>query len=520
MRLFYSQNDSKTAPLHNRRESVAVCAGRYQTKKSINKRRIYGRRYKTKSITKWHIPNEPLYTNMNRLRTTQVLMLLAMLCVAGAVYPQYRTQIADPHIHTLRVQYASEEDANGQVERPFLVLTDGVVDGSDSGNTLEVSFDEMSHDVHHYTYTIRHLNHDGRESSLTSGEFVHGFTTQDITDYEHSLNTQRSYTHYRFLFPNEDMQLTASGNYALQIYEDGDTDKTVAWVCFSVAEPLAGISLDVRPNTDIELSGRYQQIDLEVNTSALTVNSPDEIKVLVRQNGRIDNQVVLTRPTYMEHNRFRYREKALIFEGGNEYRHFDAYSVYFAGTGIDQIRYDNRDYHALLFADELRGTGAVYAGDVVSDKCGTPYMHEYDVDGQYRVNAERTDDSDTEAEYMWVHWTLPRQEPWFDGVIYIGGDLFLNALGMANRMQYDNENHCYYLTALVKQGGYDYQYWFVPKAGSVVGRNEPRGGAVTLQRTEGSHWQTENEYSVYVYYRPFGARYDRLVGVLVQKSAE
>lgn len=56
MRLFSSQNDSKTAPLHNRRESVAVCAGRYQTKKSINKRRIYGRRYKTiKSINRRRI---------------------------------------------------------------------------------------------------------------------------------------------------------------------------------------------------------------------------------------------------------------------------------------------------------------------------------------------------------------------------------------------------------------------------------------------------------------------------------
>lgn len=434
------------------------------------------------------------------------LILFLALCCAAPLQAQYRTKILDPQIRTLRVQYATAD----KVERPFLVLTDGVVDGQDYANTLEISFDEMSHDVHHYTYTLLHLDHDGRESHLSSGEYVHGFTTQDITDYEHSLNTQRSYTHYRFQFPNDDMQLTASGNYALKIYEDGDTEKVVAWVCFSVVEPIAGISATIRPNTDIELSGRYQQLDIEVNTSALTVNSPDEIKVMVRQNGRLDNQVVLTQPTYMERNRFRYQnQKALIFEGGNEYRHLDAYSVYFAGTGIEQVRYDNRDYHALLFADELRGTGAVYAGDVVTDKCGTPYMHEYDVDGQYRVNAERTDDSDTEAEYMWVHWTLLRQEPWFDGVIYVGGDLFLNQLGTANRMQYDNENRCYYLTALVKQGGYDYQYWFVPK-----------GQNVTLQRTEGSHWQTENEYTVYVYYRPFGSRADRLVGVMIQKSTE
>ena len=41
----------------------------------------------------------------------------------------------------------------------------------------------------------------------------------------------------------------------------------------------------------------------------------------------------------------------------------------------------------------------------------------------------------------------------------------------------------------------------------LVGEN----GATPLP-LEGSHWQTRNEYSVDVYYRPFGSRYDRLVG--------
>jgi hypothetical protein len=39
----------------------------------------------------------------------------------------------------------------------------------------------------------------------------------------------------------------------------------------------------------------------------------------------------------------------------------------------------------------------------------------------------------------------------------------------------------------------------------------PANGAVALP-LEGSHWQTENEYDIWVYYRPFGGRYDRLVG--------
>jgi hypothetical protein len=67
-------------------------------------------------------------------------------------------------------------------------------------------------------------------------------------------------------------------------------------------------------------------------------------------------------------------------------------------------------------------------------------------------------------------------------------------------MQYDAENKCYYLYAYLKQGGYNYMYYTL------------RDGAVSMLPLEGSHWQTQNEYTVDVYYSPFGARYDRLVG--------
>jgi hypothetical protein len=69
------------------------------------------------------------------------------------------------------------------------------------------------------------------------------------------------------------------------------------------------------------------------------------------------------------------------------------------------------------------------------------------------------------------------------------------------------------LTALVKQGGYDYQYWFVPKESKV--ESQKSKAKTTTQRVDGSYWQTGNEYAIYVWWRPFGARYDRLVGVSV-----
>ena len=414
-------------------------------------------------------------------------LLLCGLCLYGVVP-------VSAELRTLRVRMLADAlaEQNGErpsMQRPFLYLDNGIVDGHDENNTLEISFDEMSHDVHFYTYTVCHLNADGNPSALLSSEYLRGFTTMDITDYQHSINTQRDYTHYRFNFPNEDMQLLASGLYALHIYEDGDRDKTIAWVPFAVVDPKVTIDANAHSKTIKELNGHYQQVDIDVSMTDLVLRDPQEFTLVVRQNGRTDNAAILRQPTFVESKRLRYiNHPSLVFEGGNEYRHFDAYSAYYAGTGIERIAYDNRDYHVLLFPDEPR-EGV--------------YMHEYDVDGQYRVNAERTSDPDTEAEYMWVHWLFVCEQPWFDGAVYVCGDLFDNEMSLRNRMQYDTEQGAYYLTSLVKQGGYDYQYRFLPKG---------ERAASTL-RTDGAYWQTQNEYTIYVFYRPFGARADQLVGL-------
>ena len=414
-------------------------------------------------------------------------LLLCGLCLYGVVP-------VSAELRTLRVRMLADAlaEQNGErpsMQRPFLYLDNGIVDGQDENNTLEISFDEMSHDVHFYTYTVCHLNADGNPSALLSSEYLSGFTTMDITDYQHSINTQRDYTHYRFNFPNEDMQLLASGLYALHIYEDGDRDKTIAWVPFAVVDPKVTIDANAHSKTIKELNGHYQQVDIDVSMTDLVLRDPQEFTLVVRQNGRTDNAAILRQPTFVESKRLRYiNHPSLVFEGGNEYRHFDAYSAYYAGTGIERIAYDNRDYHVLLFPDEPR-EGV--------------YMHEYDVDGQYRVNAERTSDPDTEAEYMWVHWLFVCEQPWFDGAVYVCGDLFDNEMSLRNRMQYDTEQGAYYLTSLVKQGGYDYQYRFLPKG---------ERAASTL-RTDGAYWQTQNEYTIYVFYRPFGARADQLVGL-------
>ncbi len=410
-----------------------------------------------------------------------------LLALSAVCAQTIHTAVLKPNVHTLRMCYLDDET----LQRPFLKLGGEEV--------LEISFDELSHTTHNYTYTILHLNADYTPSDLQSYEYLGGFTTADITDYEYSLNTQQLYTHYRFTFPNEDMWPIVSGNYAIKIYEDGDPNNVVAYQTFCVVDPQISVSAKLRTNTDIELSGRYQQLDIDVNTHNLRLTDPQQVKILVQQNARWDNAVYNPRPTYIEGDRLRFiNQRQLIFEAGNEYRRFDIASVYFMGYGVDRISFDQHYYNAFLYPAE--------------NNANRPYVTEIDADGQYVINAERTEYDDTEADYMWVHFILPEATQWLDGTLYVNGDLTYNQLTPINRMQYDETNRCYYLALYLKQGGYEYQYLFRPS--SRMARNASRTSLpASTFRTEGSHWQTQNEYTVYVYYRPFGARYDQLISL-------
>lgn len=358
-------------------------------------------------------------------------------------------------------------------------------------DVIEVGFDELSHEMHQYSYTIYHLNADWTRDALQQHEYLGTFTRADITDYQHSFNTQQLYTHYRFSFPNDDIQPLVSGNYVIVIYEDGREEQPVATVCISLVEPMVGIAADVRSNTDIELSGRFQQLDIDVALNGLQHLSPDEFILVVEQNGRRDNHAFSPKPNYVEPDRLRWRNnRSLIFEAGHEYRHFDVASFYFKGYNVDRMTFDKTYHHAFLFPSENRAED--------------PYISELDANGSFVVNAERVSDPDTEADYMFVHFILPADDPWFDGNVYLLGSVWNNLFTPANRMRYDGAHKAYVVSCYLKQGGYEWLYAFLPKGSSEA----------TLQRVEGSHWQTGNTYRISLYHRPFGWRYDRLVGVV------
>ena len=411
----------------------------------------------------------------------KILFVVALvLNLSVAAQTSYRTQIFHPGIKTLQIGIVGVK-----VGLPIIQLGGQEV--------LQVSFDEMSREQHSYSYKVIHCNADWTPSSLNSTEYLSGFTTANITDYATSLNTTYLYTHYSFLMPNNDMGFKVSGNYVAIVYEDNKQDEPIAQACFSIVDPKVNVTASVRGNTDTELSGRLQQLDFEVALNGYVVRDvAEELKVVVRQNNRIDNQVTDLQPTYFSNSSLRFiNNKALIFEGGNEYHRFDISSVYAAGEGVSSIPFITPHYEAFLNDNKIQGS--------------KPYVYDQDVNGKFIINMQRAQNVDTEADYMMVHFNLPAKQPFFDGQLYLGGEFNYNILNDASRLKYDGKSESYTKFVLLKQGGYNYQFWFVPKGEQKA----------SPERVDGSYWQTNNEYTIYIYHRPFGERYDKLIGVKV-----
>ena len=403
-------------------------------------------------------------------------LLILMTGISYASIP-YRTKINASNIRTLIVGVQDEKYVLPVIE----------LNGTQK---IELRFDEMSHETHNFGYAVIHCNADWTPSDITTNEYLNGYTNGYITDFQRSVNTNYLYTHYRISLPNDDMSFKVSGNYVVLIYEDNRRDKPIAQACFSVVEPKVTIKPVIRPNTDIEINGRFQQLDFEVMLAGYYVRDPMvEIKTVIRQNNRTDNEVSNIKPNFVTTSKLTFvNNRALIFEGGNEYRSFDISSVYAAGRGIDRIVFENTGYVAYLNPDKVqRGS----------------YMHEFDVNGKFLINhQEAFTDVHTEADYIQVHFTLPMQRPFFDGQLYLGGAFNYNLMDQNVRLNFDNRREAYTQTVLLKQGGYNYQYWFVPKGATKA----------TVERVDGSYWQTKNEYAIYIYHREWGGRYDRLIG--------
>ena len=362
-------------------------------------------------------------------------------------------------------------------------------------NQLLISFDDLDADIKDYYYTIIHCNSDWSESDLMQNEYIGGFTDKPITDYEFSFNTIQKYTHYTFNFPDDELKPMLSGNYVFKIFEEGG--ETIAYKRFMILETKLTIESQVRRATLADERNTKHEIDFSIKHPNLIIADPfSEIKVTIKQNNKEDNSITDLIPVYVKNNELIYDyEDDNTFSGNNEFRHFDIKSLRFQSDRIKKITYDSTYNHVYLFNDLKRPFDR--------------YSIEPDINGKFLIKSQEGWRTAIEADYAFVHFTLPADHTSY-GDIYIIGGFSDWQLKDEFRLRYNSKQKEYEGKIYLKQGYYNYHYAL----------NDTITNQVDVSFVEGTHYQTRNNYYVYVYYRTVGDRYDRFVGFLKTSSKE
>jgi len=409
-----------------------------------------------------------------------VIGLLIMALVRFADAQQYDIQL-DNKIYADGIASVKLVAGDDQLADPVGVL----------GETMfHISFDDLNLEIRHLKYTFIHCTYDWQLSQLNPIEYIEGFMEEDITKYDHSFNTIEPYQHYEAIFPNENISFSKSGNYILYVYDD-TPDNPILTRRFMVMETLpAKILCDVHPAFDVNNKFTHQDIDFTVFTGAYRIRNPQQsVRATIQQNGRWDNAKIglIYRSGSATELNFHYLDGSNSFPGGSEFRTFDISTLRSNADRIVGISFVNRHTHAYVLQDDARPYAAYESRGNMNGHC---YYRNRDLNNEYS------------EDYVFTHFTLKSDFPFTDGNVYVFGELTDWELQDEAKLHYNKEFDFWETELLLKQGAYNYQYVYLP-----YGSNE-----IDASYIEGSHYETNNIYNVYVYFQEEGSSYDRLIG--------
>ncbi|MCX6255704.1 MAG: DUF5103 domain-containing protein [Bacteroidia bacterium] len=360
-----------------------------------------------------------------------------------------------------------------------------------SNEKLILHFDLLDDQAETYYYTFVHCDKDWKKSDIFPNDYLDGFTENPIEDYETSFNTTVGYFNYKLSFPNDRVSLSLSGNYILLIYPVDKPGEPAITQRFIVTEDAIKIDVTAHRPQMTKNNNTHQQVDFTVNYAGIDLIDPyRNVYSFILQNGRWDNAKRNLKPDFYGNNELKYNSLSdkNIFLGGNEYRYFDIKSIRYQTEYVKKIDYAIPNYNVYLYPSENREF--------------KPYFYWQDFNGKYYVAFQEGQKPDIDADYVYVYFTLPSYQMISGGKIFVSGSLNNWAFDKNNLMTYNTERGEYECTMLLKQGWYNYEYVFL-KDGTTDG---------TATIFEGSHYETENDYIVLVYYRNPHERYDRVIG--------
>ncbi|MBL4624092.1 MAG: DUF5103 domain-containing protein [Flavobacteriales bacterium] len=363
---------------------------------------------------------------------------------------------------------------------------------------LRLSFDDLGEDHKSYYYTLIHCSANWENSELFSTEYIQGVPEDVIYENSYSRSVGQEYIHHWLVFPTENMKIIRSGNYLVKVYEEGDSENIVLTWRFMVTENRLDVKGRIFPTNNSKYRFYRQELNFTIKSESYVVTNPyDDLKVTILQNGRWDNAHYNVQPTFVKGDEIEFVDQNdLVFNGGNEFRHFDIKNLTVRAGLVKKYYKDSLGYHHIELEDEEKRAHKVYSSYI-------------DINGRrYIKNDYLSQDSNVDADYAWVHFTFPQPQRITNGDVYLFGELTNWEANQQNKMVYYEKEQSYKGKLYLKQGYYNYQYIFLKD-------RQKEADDILL---EGMHSETENDYTILVYHRQLADDYDRLIAVKTLNS--
>ncbi len=358
------------------------------------------------------------------------------------------------------------------------------------GERLILDFDDLDADYKNYYFTFIHCTAEWEPTEMANVNYIGPFQTDQVSAYDYSVNTLQKYTHYKTSFPNSNIKFKKSGNYLLSVYKD-NADSTVITRRFYVWEEKMTVTGTIHRPSIIEKRDSHQEIDFAISyPPTYNVVNVWDVKTVLMQNYRTDNAISALKPMFVNQNRMEYNyDNDNNFAGGSEFRVFDIKTIRFNSFNVAHIEWPNKQVEVYLNVDNPRSS--------------LKYDYYNDLNGMYYISRQEGGDPTTECDYATVHFALADKELRNDGSYYVFGGLTDWELKPQFKLKYNDVLLRYECSAFLKQGLYNYQYVFVSDKKKTIDETA----------IEGSHFETNNSYTIFVYNREPGIQYDRLVGI-------
>ncbi|BAV08180.1 protein of unknown function [Filimonas lacunae] len=409
-----------------------------------------------------------------------ILAIGVLMTVTGMAQQRLPDQVYMDNIQAVSLFAAGDQTT-------YPAMTTGSI------GALELHFDDLDAYVKNYSYTYQLCNANWTPVDLSPFDYLAGFTQNRLTQYRNSSIATTQYVHYQATLPERNCVPNKSGNYLLKVYLNGDTSQLAFTRRILVFDQVVPVSAQVLQPFDQTKIRSHQKIQFTLDKTALNILNPSQqLQVVVMQNYRWDNAIAGKQPMFMRGNLFEYNgERDFLFPAGKEYRWVDLGSYRFLSDRMDHANLKEQPFQVWLKPDGERTQGR--------------YMTYADLNGF--SEARSTDNINVwwQGDYATVNFVyvpLSRQ-PYPGKDVYLAGQFTNYQYNDQTRLTFNAEKGVYETTMFLKQGYYTYTY-------ATTNTGESNHAEVAL--TDGNYWETENAYTILVYYRGFSDRYDRLVG--------